>query len=49
MIPRDLECYYCKQHQHERCALPDTCACYLCYPVPHNPTTCEPCRNWRLP
>jgi hypothetical protein len=34
MIPRDLECYYCRKGQHDHCALPKTCACRTCYPRP---------------
>ena len=31
-IPRDFECWYCGNNRHERCALPEVCACYVCYP-----------------
>lgn len=32
MIPRDLECWYCRKGQHGKCGLPRTCACRECYP-----------------
>ncbi len=31
-LPRDIECWYCRHGQHERCSLPGACACYRCYP-----------------
>ncbi len=31
-IPRDIVCWYCRNGQHVRCALPETCACWTCYP-----------------
>lgn len=31
-IPRVIQCWYCRNEQHERCSLPETCACYRCYP-----------------
>ncbi len=32
MIPRDFECWYWRNNRHERCALREACACYVCYP-----------------
>jgi hypothetical protein len=32
VIPRDFECYYCRNNRHERCAFRETCACRICYP-----------------
>jgi len=31
-IPRDLECYYCRRGEHDRCSIPRSCACRVCYP-----------------
>lgn len=32
-IPRVIQCWFCCHEQHERCALPETCACYRCFPL----------------
>jgi hypothetical protein len=31
-IPRDLTCWYCERGRHDRCGIPQTCACWTCYP-----------------
>ncbi len=30
-IPRDRVSWYCERGQHDRCGIPQTCACRACY------------------
>jgi len=46
IIPRDFECWYCRNNRHERCALRETCACRICYPRESACTRCQGVCSW---